>query len=149
RSRIIGQKGRAAYEKDHRHFLYREYLRIIARHQPAAFVMENVKGLLSAKVGGQSMFPLIQADLQDPFRVFPELQAKSRRKKLNYKLFSLVIRKDLAREFQPSDFVVRAEKYGVPQSRHRVIILGIRADTKMGDPNPLREEHPQTSVRDV
>ena len=38
---------------DHRHVLYREYLGIIARHWPAVFVMENVKGILSAKVNGE------------------------------------------------------------------------------------------------
>ena len=29
---------------------------------------------------------------------------------------------------QPSDFVVRAEESGVPQRRHRVIVIGLRAD---------------------
>jgi DNA (cytosine-5)-methyltransferase 1 len=29
-------------EKDHRVHLYKEYPRVIARHQPAVFVMENV-----------------------------------------------------------------------------------------------------------
>ena len=29
---------------------------------------------------------------------------------------------------QPSDFIVRAEAFGVPQRRHRVIIVGIRSD---------------------
>jgi len=29
---------------------------------------------------------------------------------------------------QPSDFIVRAEDFGVPQRRHRVIIVGIRSD---------------------
>lgn len=40
-------------EKDHRVYLYKEYLRIIARHHPAVFVMENVKGLLSATVNDE------------------------------------------------------------------------------------------------
>lgn len=137
RSRIIGGKGRAEYEKDHRHFLYRDYLRIIARHQPAVFVMENVKGLLSAQVGGQPMFPLIRADLQDPLRVFPELLNASRRRNLRYTLFSLVAPRDLAGDFESSDFVVRAEDYGIPQARHRVIILGVRGDTVM-QPGLLR-----------
>ena len=35
-------------EEDHRQYLYLEYLQIIAEHRPAVFVMENVKGLLSA-----------------------------------------------------------------------------------------------------
>src|SRR6185369_13304417 len=96
RSRIVGEKGRTEYEKDHRHFLYREYLRIIAKHQPAVFVMENVKGLLSANVGGQAMFPLIRKDLEDPLRVFPELRKESRRKNLHYTLFSVVVERDFA-----------------------------------------------------
>ena len=29
---------------------------------------------------------------------------------------------------KPGDFVVKCEDYGIPQSRHRVIILGIRED---------------------
>lgn len=33
-------------------------------------------------------------------------------------------------EFEPEDFVVRTEKFGVPQARHRIIILGIRSDIK-------------------
>ena len=37
-------------ENDHRHFLYREYLRVLQNVRPAVFVMENVKGILSSKV---------------------------------------------------------------------------------------------------
>lgn len=37
------------FENDERHFLYREYLKIIIDHQPPVFVMENVKGLLSPR----------------------------------------------------------------------------------------------------
>jgi len=40
------------FEKDERHSLYREYLKIIADHQPPVFVFENVKGLLSARLEG-------------------------------------------------------------------------------------------------
>ncbi|MDZ7767161.1 MAG: DNA cytosine methyltransferase [Melioribacteraceae bacterium] len=35
---------------DHRVYLCKEYLRIIKKHGPSVFVMENVSGLLSAKV---------------------------------------------------------------------------------------------------
>ena len=147
RARIIGGKGRKEYEKDHRHFLYREYLRIIARHQPAIFVMENVKGLLSAQVGGRPMFSLIREDLQDPMRVFPEIRHSSQRKNLHYSLFSIVVPRDLTGDYQPSDFVVRAEEYGIPQARHRVIILGVRGDTSI---QPGLLQHGSTvSVREV
>lgn len=68
--------------KDPRVHLYKEYLRIIARHDPAVFVMENVKGLLSSKVDGVKIFDLIKRDLRDPSTVFPESKQK-------YRIYSL------------------------------------------------------------
>ena len=47
------------FEKDRRHFLYREYLKIISDHRPPIFVMENVPGLISSKVNGNSTVILI------------------------------------------------------------------------------------------
>ena len=55
RSRLTN-RSRKQFESDERHYLYKEYLRIIAKFRPAVFVMENVKGLLSAKLQGQSIF---------------------------------------------------------------------------------------------
>lgn len=115
RSRVGG-----VHEDDHRVHLYKEYLRIIAAHQPAVFVMENVKGLLSAELNGEKIFPRILADLSAPSSVFPEHVSST------YKIHSLVcdnVRND-------SDFLIRSENYGVPQRRHRVILLGIREDIK-------------------
>lgn len=113
---------------DHRVHLYKEYLRIIAKHHPAVFVMENVKGLLSARVEGTRIFDLIRKDLADPNRVFPQASAPG------YRIYSLVAPSDGTDETgqpkykQAKDFLIRAEKYGVPQMRHRVILLGIRED---------------------
>ena len=55
RSRNRGNDNYQA-EKEHRQYLYLEYLQIIAEHQPAIFVMENVKGLLSATLKNQYIF---------------------------------------------------------------------------------------------
>ena len=55
-------------EQDGRQTLYREYLKAIAEHWPAIFVMENVKGLGSAKLNGQGMFERIMEDLSSPRR---------------------------------------------------------------------------------
>ena len=49
------------FESDEKHFLYREYLRIIRRHKPAVFIMENVKGMLSSQHGGSPIFDRIVA----------------------------------------------------------------------------------------
>lgn len=110
-------------EKDDRHFLYQEYLRIIAVHRPAVFVMENVKGLLSAQINGNLVFDQIERDLRNP----------ADDSDCCYRIFSLVKEPDGYDEkenpvFDKKDFVIAAEKYGIPQARHRVILLGVRND---------------------
>ena len=114
--------------EDHRVFLYKEYLRIIAVHAPAVFVMENVKGLLSAKVNNENVFDWILRDLRNPKSVFPEGLEH------NYKIYSLSTPyAELDQNGQPiydkkRDFLIKSEKYGVSQKRHRVILLGVRND---------------------
>ncbi len=120
--------------KDERVFLYKEYLRILAKHRPPVFVMENVKGLLSAEVEKSPLFQRILDDLRDPgFAVHGEYYSKSSYSKNGYKIFSLVrppikTNQDGTPDFLHGDFVIKAEEYGVPQTRHRVILLGIRND---------------------
>lgn len=147
RSRMIGKIGRVEFEKDHRHFLYREYLRIIAQHQPAAFVMENVKGLLSATVGGQKMFNRIIEDLTDPIAAVPEVGRGLTLKSLGYNLYSVSTASDLAGGFAPGDFIVRAEDYEIPQARHRIIILGIRSD--ISRTAGILEKKPRVAIDEV
>ena len=119
-------KGTLGYEasKDHRHFLYKEYIRILQKLMPAAFVMENVKGLLSSSVDGELVFDQVLDDL-------------SKVGDGSYKLVPLAPRSGQSFFRQAShppafDFVVRSEDHGIPQSRHRVIIVGIRADIAAG-----------------
>ncbi|WP_286349980.1 DNA cytosine methyltransferase [Geobacter sulfurreducens] len=117
-------------EDDVRSFLYLEYLRIIARYRPAVFVMENVKGMLSSTIQGQRIFEHIISDLRTPSNVFPEYSGSATQE---YTVYSLVKRANkigsgTADELKPEDFIVECEKYGIPQTRHRVILLGIRND---------------------
>lgn len=95
---------------DNRVYLYQEYLRIIKKHRPAVFVMENVKGLLSAKVDEEKVFDWMKKDLV--------INGK-------YKIHSFVKPVE-----EDRDFLIRSEEFGVPQKRHRVILLGIRSDFK-------------------
>ncbi|HUS08862.1 MAG TPA: DNA (cytosine-5-)-methyltransferase [Pyrinomonadaceae bacterium] len=128
RSRIRGASPED-YENDHRHFLYREYLRILAMHQPPVFVMENVKGLLSATVKEQSIFNRIVADLTYPTAA---VGMRSFNKGRRYRLVSIVkSQRNFLDGFDPRDLVVRTEDFAIPQARHRVIILGIRDDVAM------------------
>jgi DNA (cytosine-5)-methyltransferase 1 len=131
RSRMI-PVDRRKYEKDHRHFLYREYLRIIAVHRPPVFVMENVTGILSSKMDGSRIIDRILADLREPVGVLPELKHQSP-VALEYELHALT-KYDKAEtlfaslEPLPSDYVIRCEAHGIPQARHRLILMGIRKD---------------------
>jgi DNA (cytosine-5)-methyltransferase 1 len=119
RARNKGTKGYVASE-DQRHFLYKEYIRILQKLMPAAFVMENVKGLLSSSVDGERVFDQVLKDLRKvgdvPYRLIP-LAPRS-----GQSFFEQMVHPPAF------DFVVRAEDHGIPQSRHRVIIVGIRAD---------------------
>lgn len=134
--------------EDIRVFLYKEYLRIIARHHPSVFVMENVKGLLSAEVNGEKVFDWIKKDLRDPNSVFPETEP------VRYRIYSLSSK---PAETDPegnllykddSDYLIRAEDYGIPQNRHRVILLGIRDDLKI-QPDILVKKDEKQTVHEV
>ena len=117
-------------EKDNRHFLYQEYIKILEVLKPAAFVMENVKGILSSSVGGQEIFKKILTDLDvlggNDFTY--ELYAfETDGKGAGY----------LRATREPKDFLIRSEFFGVPQARHRVIIIGVRQPRA-----PLAKEKP-------
>jgi len=112
------------YDEDSRHFLYKEYLRILAVHRPPIFVMENVKGILSSKVNGERTFPKILRDLKNPNVSLGMLVDEP----LKYKIFSITKKADDPGEHIPTDFIVKTEEYEIPQARHRVIIVGVRSD---------------------
>ena len=132
RSRNRGNKNYEA-ANDARHFLYREYLHVISEFRPAAFVMENVKGILTSQVEGRQIFQSIIDDLKRPDRACGEDAG------LDYELFALTPSTggDLF-ELGPADFIVQAEAHGVPQARHRVIICGVRRDVAQRAGHDLR-----------
>lgn len=109
------RKSDESFSTDHKHFLYREYLHILSRFKPSIFVMENVKGLLSSKNGEDGMFQTILNDLS-------QLPSGVR-----YEVRSIVVNGNPS-DLKPNDFIIKAENYGVPQKRHRVILLGVRSD---------------------
>ena len=117
---------------DHRAHLYKQYLRIIYKHCPKVFIMENVRGLLSSKY-----FDLIMEDLRKP-----------NSKGQSYKLHSVVEPKadGTASNLVPSDYLIRAEEYGVPQRRHRVIIMGV-LETCEVTPKVLERAHRPVTVK--
>lgn len=114
-------------EDDVRQTLYKCYLTFINELKPTVFVMENVKGLLSAQHKGSKVFEHIVSDMNDA----------------GYEIHSLV----KADPTTPSDYVVHAERYGIPQARHRVILLGIKKGSKC-KPGILQPS-PEVTVREA
>lgn len=142
-------KGTAGYvaEDDPKHYLYKEYLRILDKAKPIAFVMENVKGILSSQVGGKHIFHEILKDLTAPS------EAISGKRGIRYTLHSLVVPRTFTYGDDPSaidahDFIVRAEEYGIPQARHRVILFGVRDELKY-DGKKLLSKSQALSVDDA
>ncbi|UVE19413.1 DNA cytosine methyltransferase [Pseudomonas sp. LS44] len=138
-------------EEDHRHFLYKEYLRIIRERQPTVFVMENVKGILSSKVNNERIFSNILRDLSGPHKSPDEGGAEKR-----YHIYSLVTGTHFAPDddvdkINPKSFIIRAEDYGIPQARHRVILLGISEDCLPADIAQLKlaKDSPEATVGQV
>jgi DNA (cytosine-5)-methyltransferase 1 len=114
------------FESDPKHRLYLEYLRIVRRFRPAVFVMENVPGLLSARWKGDRTFDLIREGLSGAgYRLFP-LGEEGKR-----------------------EFVLRAEDFGVPQSRSRLFIVGVRDDIKSMPPRMTPDSGPVITVANV
>lgn len=120
-------------EEDARHTLYLEYLKVIAQTWPAVFVMENVKGILSSTLSGERMFSRIRQDLQNPKLIVDRLGMKLAARSHTYRLWPVCAPDNSLfgpdeTEFKAADFVVCSENLGLPQRRHRVIIIGIRDD---------------------
>jgi DNA (cytosine-5)-methyltransferase 1 len=119
----VRSRGKVGYvpEEDARHYLFREYIRVLDKLRPAAFVMENVKGMLSSTVESRLVFEMLMEDLSSLGTGHVH----------HYELRAVRVedgKASLQEAAQPSDFILRAEAYGVPQRRHRVIIVGIRSD---------------------
>lgn len=159
-------------EEDKRHFLYREYLDVLAQFRPAVFVMENVRGMLTSRVGKERIFGQILEDLRDPTKATghkgPERSIASRD---GYTIFSLEDNrvyfprtKELfdspnpLKEDEYNSFVIKAEDHGIPQTRHRVILVGVRNDivSRVGAPAmatslqmPRTSDDEQLTVADV
>jgi DNA (cytosine-5)-methyltransferase 1 len=107
--------------------LYREVARYLAFHRPAAFVMENVLGLLSANHG--QAWTNVRRALRTPARFLENTEGP------RYLLRVECI--DMA-------------DLGVPQNRERLIIIGVRSDLGIQPPAiPLPFKDRQRTVGEV
>ena len=155
RGEALRQKLAEEFYKDCRHTLYLEYLKILCRYQPSYFIMENVKGMASAKINAVgepgSVFNNICEGLRNPHKA-TGLKTAGNTIPIGYRLYSVVgdqIDESCDIEIKSSkECIIRSEEYGVPQARHRIIIVGIRADIN-GVPNRLPVADKKVTVSDA
>lgn len=120
RARARGNTNYRAHE-DNRHYLFKEYIRVLEKLRPAAFIMENVKGILSSTVQSKRIFSQLMDDLS----------SLGTAKEHQYEIFAIKLEQGnlmLTNAQRPSDFVVKTENLGIAQRRHRVFIIGVRLD---------------------
>jgi len=144
-------KGMENYGKDERHTLYQEYLKIVAALQPTVFVMENVKGILSSRYQDERIFARILRDMRDPWVAISDADRRETPRPpiaQRYRLWSFSRTALLDNALNPGDYVIEAENYLIPQTRHRVIIFGIREDYSVIPP-VLEKANGKVTVRDV
>jgi len=108
-------------DDDGRTWLYKEYIKIIGDFKPDVFVMENVRGMLSAKItddqgNKEFVWKRIFKDLNKPGEVLGKDYSD-----LEYDLYSFSTSSkftgDLSEleELRSSNFVLLAKEYGIPK----------------------------------
>lgn len=144
---------------DPRGQLYNDFYEIIERIQPKAFVMENVKGLVSMKVLPQDIDSKENAELKKMLvglqrykdlkrygaqRVlndaekmeFSSLENNLGRIKRNIKkklvpLLPIMLERATNAGYKVEYKVLNAKHHGSPQSRERIFIIGVRKDIEV------------------
>ncbi len=99
-------------EEDERNFLFKEYLRIISDIKPKYLVFENVPGILDIK------FQNFKSNFDNEF--YGEEDA--------IKIIMKELKKIGYNTLEPQ--ILNALNYGVPQNRHRMILIGYRIGMK-------------------
>jgi DNA (cytosine-5)-methyltransferase 1 len=137
--------GTYSESQDGRHVLYRQYLRLLKELKPAAFVMENVRGMVSATYEGVPIFPRILHDLG---AAGYNLHGLGQPCEPSGSPWELMPQDDRLRE-DAHNFVLQAHRYGVPQRRERVFVVGTRRDLGINSITPLVPDSRVVSVRDA
>lgn len=87
---------------DYRNYLFEHYLNVVNRYRPKVFVFENVPGMLSATPDGKLITDLIRDGFNNiGFEIIKDIKGYAQ---------------------------IDASDYGVPQSRKRIIIVGLNRD---------------------
>ena len=118
---------------DPRGGLFREFLRVVEEARPRFFLMENVKGLLSAAVKHRPIH-LRNGDLQ------PEEQLGS--------AFQMIVTEFSRIGYSFAYQILDAVNYGSPQFRERLVVIGSRDNEPLFLPAPTHfQRHQDENLR--
>lgn len=122
--------GKRGSLSDPRGVLFKEFLRVVRESKPRFFIMENVKGILSAAFKHR---PLIERGPGYPPLETDEILGSALIHILDY--------------FRSSGYYVifdllNAADFGVPQSRERVLFIGSRDGEQISMPDPTHAQNP-------
>ena len=123
---VVGRarrSGDSEFEKDPKQTLYLQYLYLLNEFAPPVFVMENVQGLLSARLGKGTVLERIMTYIRNGMH--------------HYRLYSLGTGEEITSVEECGKLLVDTSLYGIPQRRKRLFILGIRDDIRV-TPKPLQ-----------
>lgn len=87
-------------QNDPRNYLFESYMKILNHFLPKFFVFENVVGILSTKLNGKKIIHEIFERMEEHYNIIKD----------------------------EKQLILNAAHYGVPQTRQRVIIIGVRKD---------------------
>ena len=131
--------GRRQTTQDPRGTLLWQYLRLVDALRPKFFVMENVRGLLSAALKHRPI-------AQRPNKGGPPLEPDEKPGSV-VRLFSDDLQKIEGDGYHMDCFEVNAVNYGAPQLRERAIFIGNRFNAVADFPNPTHGNSESKSKR--
>lgn len=120
--------GKRSSLSDPRGNLFKHFLRVVREAMPRFFIMENVRGLLSAAVKHR---PLIERGPGHP-PLEPDEELGSAFRVVTSKLKEL--------DYYVIFDVLNAADYGVPQQRQRLVVIGSRQGKNLHMPKPTHSE---------
>lgn len=127
--------GRREALNDPRGSLFRDFLRLVDGLQPRFFVMENVRGLLSATLKHRPISERGPAQTS-PAQTSPALTPEEQRGSAFAVILSEFRRIGYSFEYG----LLNAADYGTPQTRERVVILGSRDGEALSLPTPTHSK---------
>ncbi|HEX8526569.1 DNA cytosine methyltransferase, partial [Allosphingosinicella sp.] len=134
--------GRRGTIQDPRGALLWDFLRFVEVMKPRFFLMENVRGLISAALKHR---PLAERPEKGGVPLEKDEQPGS-----VIRLFADDLQR-IDRDYHMDCFEVNAVNYGAPQLRERAIFIGNRFNAQVDFPNPTHgsPDHPQDETADL